>query len=110
VTLSSKARLAQLLAAHTNASFPADSESSEELSELHADLVEYDGHVVGLASSLLGGLKIERSHLGKDERLDAELRRLAREASEPVRSEAQAHLEYCKSVNALLGLTREAAN
>lgn len=41
-------------------SFPPSSAPCDALDEIHADLAEYDGHVAGIASSVLGGAPVDR--------------------------------------------------
>jgi len=50
-------------------SFPDDSDD-EQASELHADLVEYDGYVAGRITTLLGGGgRLQSSDLKSDDSL-----------------------------------------
>jgi hypothetical protein len=86
-------QLRAALARHRTSPFPSDSTTSDELSDLHAELVEYDGFVAGLASSLLGGSPVDRAHLKHDHALGAALKRLVEAEMEPVRSEARAYLD-----------------
>jgi hypothetical protein len=101
------ARSDQLRAAfdrHRTSPFPPDSLTSDELSDLHAELVEYDGYVAGLISSVLGGSSADQAQLRHDRALGAALKRLAEGGTEPVRSEAQAHLDYYRRLEHLLDL------
>lgn len=90
-------------------SFPGDSPTSDTLSELHAELAEYDGHVAGVVASLLGGSRVEPRLLEPDLKLRSRLELFAENASEPLRSEARQHLSYCERLDRLLDIAREMA-
>lgn len=100
-------RLRDVLERARREPFPKDSTSSEQLSQLHAELVLYEGHVVGTASWVLAGGPIEKRWLEPDQSLGSRLEMLAQDASEPVRSEAEQHLHYYKRLDELLQLARE---
>ncbi len=87
---------------HEALPFPHHSGISQELSDLHAELVEYDGFVAGLVSSLLGGVPVDAAEFRHDTSIGAALKDLAAREGEPVRSEAKAHLAYYHAVDHLL--------
>jgi hypothetical protein len=97
-------QLREAFASHRALPFPPDSETSDELSNLHAELVDYDGFVAGLVSSLLGGVAVDESRLKHDRALRVALERTAETPSEPERSEARAYLAYYRSLERLLDL------
>jgi hypothetical protein len=95
-------QLREAFASHRALPFPPDSTTSEELSDLHAELIEYDGFVAGLVSSLLGGAPVDATKLKHDRALGTALECSAETA--PERSEAQAYLAYYRSLERLLDL------
>jgi hypothetical protein len=91
------------------APFPRDSESSDALSDLHAELAEYDGHVAGIAASLLGGAPVDRSLLAADEALGEQLERAAHGQEGQTRKDAEAYLAYYGLLEAVLAAARRCA-
>jgi hypothetical protein len=107
MTTNLRRRLQDALERLRTTPFPEDSGTSEQLSELHAELAEYDGHVAGVASSVLGGSQVERGLLQQDRTLRSRLALLAANAENPVRYEARQHLDYCGRLDELLHIAQE---
>ena len=88
------------------AGFPRDSVVSDYLSDLHAELAEYDGHVGGVASSLLGGAQVDRTLLASDLSLGDQLERAARDSDDHARDDAEAYLAYYRLLEGVLAAAR----
>jgi hypothetical protein len=89
--------------------FPRDSVVSDDLSDLHAELAEYDGHVAGVASSLLGGAPVEPSLLARDAALEERLERAAGDSDGSARDDAEAYLAYYRLLDEVLAAARRSA-
>jgi hypothetical protein len=80
--------------------FPEDSEN-DEVSQLHAELAEYDGFVAGLVATLLQGDDMS-PHLRFDNELEDRLARIARWGGPTARADARKHLEYLGALKNLI--------
>ena len=86
--------------------FPRDSALSDELSDLHAELAEYDGHVAGIASSLLGNAPVDASLLRSDDVLQSGLERAASELRGGAQATAEEYLAYFRLLEDVLNAAR----
>jgi hypothetical protein len=82
--------------------FPASPTQSDQLTEIHADLAEYDGHVSGVTASILGGMPVAIGALRPDDHLRARLELLRENSSAPTYAEAAEHLDYLGRLDDLL--------
>ena len=102
LALEDELTLREALAVLQATPFPPDTGTSEELSELHTELVEYDGRVVGLVASWLAGARVEgpwfEGILSPRSRLEV----LLRKSGDPLKSDVVAQLEYCHFVDRVL--------
>jgi hypothetical protein len=100
-----RSELEATLAAHAETPFPRSSED-ETLSDLHADLVEYDGHVAGVATTLLEGQPVPPEFLRFPEDLRERIADAA-ESSDPGHAEqARAYLAYLDELRRVLEAAR----
>lgn len=96
--------LRQKLDEFQDISFPEDS-LDEEISELHAQLIEMDGYVIGHLVSLLGGGNVKSSDLNLDRQLRQRLERCA--ASNRLgSSDAVSYLNYFSALEDLISLAK----
>jgi len=87
--------------------FPDDS-ADAVASQLHAELAEYDGYVAGRITTLLAGGELTLEELGSDDRLKVEIETLAADSASSGSADARKYLEYLSTLEAALGLAREA--
>ena len=87
--------------------FPNDS-SDAVASQLHAALADYDGYVAGRIAMLLGGEKLTLEELSSEDGLRVEIETLAGDPGNSGFADAQKYLEYLSTLEAALGLAREA--
>jgi hypothetical protein len=85
-------------------SFPNDSDD-EQSSELHADLVEYDGYIAGRITTLLGGGQLHGSDLKSDDSLRQRLEALSESSSQGAAA-ATKYLSYLDELDSLLFMAR----
>lgn len=89
--------------------FPNDSVASEQLSDVHADLAEYDGHIAGIATSILAGAHVDRHLLESHHSWRAPLAGLLGELDPSARALAQEYLEYYLLLEEVLEHARRVA-
>lgn len=89
--------------------FPVDSVVDDRLSELHARLALYDGHVAGVAMSVLAGSHVEPSWLVGDGGLRRDLDDAVHRYEGDARRDAEAVLSRCQLLDAVLEAARRAA-
>lgn len=89
--------------------FPAAPTQSGQLSEIRNDLVEYDGHIAGIAESILAGASVDRELLQPDRQLRSRLELLRDNSSAPTDAEAAEYLDYLGRLEELLDLAVRAA-
>lgn len=87
--------------------FPDDSDS-EDASQLHAELAEFDGYVAGRITTLLSGGRLSSHELQSDKGLRQRLEALAVSDS-PGAADAQRYLDYFAELDALLAVGRSLA-
>ena len=91
--------LEEAFAAFRDVPFPRGS-ADEELSDAHAELAEYDGHVAGVVTTLLAGGDVSPEQLAFDDDLRARFERA------PAREEARRYVEYMDELRRLLDAAR----
>lgn len=89
--------------------FPDDSEN-EGLSDLHAGIVEYDGYVAGLVSSVAGGVRVPLESLHPDHGLRRRAEGFSDDESLAVRATAGEYLAYLSRIDGLLLAARAATS
>jgi hypothetical protein len=87
--------------------FPDDSDS-EDASQLHAELAEFDGYVAGRITTLLSGARLSSHELESDKGLRQRLEALAVSDS-PGAADAHRYLEYFAELDRLLAIGRRLA-
>jgi hypothetical protein len=85
--------------------FPDDSDDPN-LSEIHAELAEYDGFVAGLIDSILAGAKVLPNELQIDKKLRSRLTELLNSSNTEVKNEAESYLEYLNKLEQLVQSAR----
>jgi hypothetical protein len=85
--------------------FPEDSDD-DEFSQLHAELVEYDGYIAGLISTLLEGGYVSPNLLRFDYDLQARLQKIVIEGTPESSLYAKKYLNYLDALKQLLELVK----
>jgi hypothetical protein len=100
-----RARLRRAFDGFKNIPFPTGSTGeSDELGELHAELVQYDGHIAGLVTTLIGYAR--PSHpITFDEDLKARLHAAAQRGGQDA-ADARRYLDYLEHIRHLVELAR----
>jgi hypothetical protein len=102
-----RSELEAAVAAHAETPFPRSSED-DTLSDLHADLAEYDGHVAGVAATLLEGQAVPPEFLRFPENLRERMEQAA--AADPGHAEqARTYLAYLDELRRVLEAARRIA-
>lgn len=86
--------------------FPPGSRD-RELSELHAELVDYDGFVAGSIWTLLDGGHPSPKNLRHDEDMEKRLARIIASGDEKRAKQAKVYADYLQALHHLLDLARE---
>ena len=86
--------------------FPPGSENCEAVDDLHAELAEYDGHVAGVATSVLGGAPVDQQWLTPDHGLKERLRLEAVGLDPECQALARQYLDYLALLNDVLEMSR----
>jgi len=84
--------------------FPAGS-ADDLVSDLHARLAEYDGHVAGLLQRQAAGEPIA-TPIPRNDELAAELASIAKGGREPAASDARRLLQHLESVHELVNAAK----
>ncbi|MGD9589690.1 MAG: hypothetical protein AB7Q37_14885 [Pyrinomonadaceae bacterium] len=91
-----------------NVPFPDDS-FDPYLSELHAELAQYDGFMAAQIKNVVSGSRVLKSELATDETLRKRLCEFLTTTSGEARHEAMIYLEYLDRLEKLVAIARNAA-
>jgi hypothetical protein len=103
--MTSRKELGSLFERFERLAFPDDS-VDEEVSDLYAELAEYDAYVAGLCVTLLEGGNVPLERLKFDEDLKGRIRAVVRTGREPAATDAARYLSYLDALEQLLGAAR----
>jgi hypothetical protein len=90
---------------HKGLPFPVDSED-DRASELRAELIEYDSHIAGLITTLLGGGSLTRGQLMSNDDLRYRLESLVHDSTGTVAAEGREYLKYLGHIEVLVDLLK----
>lgn len=96
-------QLAESFGRHTGAPIPGAGSGDEQIGEARSELIAYDSHVAGVATSVLAGADVKPEWLSPDTgALDEQLGALAA-AGAPIADELRRYKEALDSLLALSG-------
>lgn len=88
--------------------FPVDSDD-DAVSQLHAELIEYNGFVAGLVVTLLEGGDVPPHLLTFDYQLKACLKKIIKEAPPSAVADAEKYLQYLDALGGLIDIASDRA-
>jgi hypothetical protein len=86
-------------------SFPEDSDDSQS-SQLHAELIEYDGFIAGLISRVIDGEMISIKDFESGYELKSRLEKIANDKNAPGAKDAKIYLNYLEEIIKLIDIIR----
>lgn len=88
--------------------FPVDS-NDDEVSQLHTELIEYDGFVAGLVVTLLEGGYVPPHLLTFDHQLKARLEKIIKGSHSSAVADAEKYLQYLDALGRLIDIASDRA-